>query len=130
MNLPLLNRLSRKRRRLLCWAISLLVAYTLIGFFVAPPIVRAVAAKRLTNQLGREVTIQQVKLNPFAFSGTIRGLIIKEQNGEAFVSWDEAYGNFQITSLFSRTWAFKELRASKPFVHVQMNSDGTFNFSD
>jgi len=133
MKQPLPSEPARKQnrlRKLFFWAIGLFFAYTIIGFFILPPIVRSVATKQLSQQLGREVTIQQVKLNPFAFSGTIRGVLIKEKNGEPFLSWDEAYGNFQATSLFGHTWVFKELRTSNPFVHVQMNSDGTFNFSD
>jgi hypothetical protein len=123
-------RKKSKLLKLLFWAVGLFLVYTLVGFFVLPPIVRSVAAKKLSAQLGRDVTIQQVKLNPFAFSATIRGVLIKEKNGEPFLSWDEAYGNFQIASFFGHPWIFKQLRASKPFVHVQMNGDGTFNFSD
>jgi hypothetical protein len=132
MNKPLPPEPVRKHRlrKLLFCAIALFLVYTIVGFFVLPPIVRSVAAKQLSKQLGREVTIQQVKLNPFSFSGTIRGVLIKEKNGDPFLSWDEAYGNFQATSLLGHTWVFKELRTTNPVVHVQMNSDGTFNFSD
>lgn len=132
MNKPLSTHPVRKNRlrKLLFWAVGVFLLYTIVGFLVLPPIVRSVAVKQLSRQLGREVTIQQVKLNPFAFSGTIRGVVIKEKNGDPFLSWDEAYGNFQVTSLFGHTWVFKELRTSQPFVHVQMNSDGSFNFSD
>jgi hypothetical protein len=132
MKKPLLAGPARKSRfrKLWFWVIGLFLVYTIVGFFIAPPIVRSVAVKQLSQQLGRDVSIQQVKLNPFAFSGTIRGVLIKEKNGDPFLSWDEAYGNFQVSSLFGHTWVFKELRTSKPFVHVQMNSDGTFNFSD
>jgi len=121
---------KRRFRKLLFWAAGLFLVYTIVGFFIAPPIVRSVAVKQLSQQLGRDVSIQQVKLNPFAFSATIRGVLIKEKNGDPFLSWDEAYGNFQATSLFGHTWVFKELRATNPIVHVQMNSDGSFNFSD
>lgn len=133
MNKPLSTepaRTPRRLRKLLFLAIGLFLVYTIVGFFVAPPIVRSVAVKQLSQQLGREVTIQQVKLNPFAFSGTIRGVLIKEKNGDPFLSWDEAYGNFQASSLFGHTWVFQELRTTNPIVHVQMNSDGSFNFSD
>ncbi len=132
MNKSLLSppRKKNRLRKLIFWAVGLFLVYTVVGFFVLPPIIRSVAAKKLSEQLGREVTIQQVKLNPFAFSGTIRGVLIKEKNGDPFLSWDEAYGNFQVSSLFGHTWVFKELRTSQPFVHVQMNGDGTFNFSD
>jgi len=121
---------SRKLRKLAFCLIALFIVYTVVGFLVLPPIIRSVAVKKLSEQFGREVTIQQIKLNPFAFSATIRGVLIKERNGDPFVSWDEAYGDFQVTSLLSHTWVFKTLRTSQPFVHVQMNGDGTFNFSD
>src|ERR1700710_831828 len=124
------HRKSSKLKKLAFWAVGLFLVYTIVGFLILPPIIRSVAARKLSEQLGREVTIQQVKLNPFAFSATIRGVLIKETNGEPFLSWDEAYGNFEVASLFGHPWVFKELRTSKPFVRVQMNGDGTFNFSD
>jgi hypothetical protein len=123
-------RKSSKLRKLALWAVGLLLAYTIVGFLILPPLIRSVAAKKLSEQLGREVTIQQVKLNPFAFSATIRGVLIKEKNGAPFLSWDEAYGNFQLSSFFGHPWVFKELRTSRPFVRVEINGDGTFNFSD
>src|ERR1700709_2211589 len=116
-------RKKSKLLKLLVCLVVLFVFYPLVGFFILPPVVGSVAAKKLSEQLGREVTIQQVKLNPFAFSGSIRGVLIKETNGEPFLSWEEAYGNFQIASFFGHPWVFKELRASKPFVRVQMNGD-------
>lgn len=130
MNVPLLNRLSGRQRKLIYWIVGAFVFYTIVGFFVLPPIVRSVAVKQLSKQLGREVTIEQVKLNPFAFSGTIRGLVIKEKNGDPFVSWDEVYGNFRPLSVFEHAWVVKQVSASNPYIQVMMNPDGTFNFSD
>lgn len=133
MTQPLTHSPGRKKnrlRKLVYWAIGLFLFYTIAGFFILPPIVRSVAAKKLSEQLGREVTIQKVKVNPFALSGSIQGLLIKEKNGDPFVSWDEAYGDFQIASFFGHPWIFKEIRTSQPFIHVQMNGDGSFNFSD
>ena len=105
-------------------------AYAIIGFLILPPIIRAVAVKQLSKQLDREVSIQKVKLNPFAFSTAIRGLLIKDKDGEPFVSWDEVYVNFQLSSFLGHPWVFKEISVTSPFARVQMNQDGTFNFSD
>ena len=124
------DRTSNRLRKLALWAAGLFLLYTIVGFFVLPPVIRSVAAKKLSEQLGREVTLQQVKLNPFTFSATIRGVLIKEKTGEPFLSWDEVYANFQLVSFFGHPWVFKEIRTSQPFVRVQMNGDGTFNFSD
>ena len=105
-------------------------SYTVTGFLILPPIIRAVAVKQLSKQLDREVSIQKVKLNPFAFSTAIRGLLIKDKDGEPFVSWDEVYVNFQLSSFLGHPWVFKEISVTGPFARVQMNKDGTFNFSD
>ncbi len=125
-----LNLIHSHRRKLALWFIYLLLAYAVLGFLILPPIIRSVAVKQLSKQLGRDVSIQKIKINPFAFSTTVRGLLIKDRNGQPLVSWDEVYVNFQLSSLFAKAWTFKEISTSKPFVHVQINEDGTFNFSD
>jgi hypothetical protein len=84
----------------------------------------------ISKQLDREVSIQKIKINPFVLSTTIRGLLIKDKDGQPFVSWDEVYVNFQLSSFFGQAWVFKEISTTKPFVRAQMNKDGTFNFSD
>ena len=109
---------------------GLLLFYAITGFLILPPIIRAVAVKQLSQQFDRQVSIQKVKLNPFAFSTAIRGLLIKDKDGEPFVSWDEVYVNFQLSSFLGHPWVFKEIRVTGPFARVQMNRDGTFNFSD
>jgi uncharacterized protein involved in outer membrane biogenesis len=124
------DSLSPRRRKLALWIFWLLFAYAVIGFLILPPIIRAVAVKQLSKQLDREVSIQKVKLNPFAFSTAIRGLLIKDKDGEPFVSWDEVYVNFQLSSFLGHPWVFKEISVTGPFARVQMNKDGTFNFSD
>ena len=122
--------LAQRKRKLLLWAFGLLLFYTVVGFLILPPIIRSVAVTQLSRQLNREVSIRQVKLNPFVLSATVRGLLIKDRDGEPFVSWDEVYVNFQLSSLFTKAWTFKEISTSRPFVRAQMNHDGTFNFSD
>ena len=130
MNLPIWKSLPPRRRKITVWIAGLLLFYTVTGFLILPPIVRHVAVKELSAQLGREVSIESVKINPFAFSTTVRGLLIKDKDGQPFVSWDEVYVNFQLSSFFGHAWVFKEISTSKPYVRVQMNKDGTFNFTD
>jgi len=130
MKVPMWTSLTPRKRKLALWIFGLLLLYALLGFVILPPIIRVVAVKQLSKQLDREVAIQKVKLNPFAFSTTIRGLIIKDKDGEPFVSWDEVYVNFQLSSFLGHAWVFKEISTTRPFVRVQVNKDGTFNFSD
>ena len=74
--------------------------------------------------------MSKIEINPFVLSTTVRGLLIKDRDGEPFISWDEVYVNFQLSSFFGHAWVFKEISTSKPFIRVRMNQDYTFNFSD
>jgi hypothetical protein len=130
MNLPLWNTFSPRKRKATLWILGLVAFYAVAGFLILPPIVRSVAVKQLSQQLDRTVVIQSVKFNPFALSASVRGLSINDPDGQPFISWDEVYVNFQLSSFFGKAWVFKEISTSKPFVRVQINMDGTFNFSD
>ena len=124
------DSLAPRKRKLILWVLGLVLLYTVVGFLILPPIVRHVAVKQISQQLGREVSIDKVKINPFAMSASVQGLLIKDTDGKPFISWDEVYVNFQLSSFFGHAWVFKEISMSKPYIRVQMNKDKTFNFSD
>jgi Domain of Unknown Function (DUF748) len=115
---------------LIKWAFIFFVLYTVVGFFILPPIIRIVAVKVLSGQLDRKVTIQKVKLNPLVPSIAIHGLLILDKDGQPFVSWDEVYVSFKPWSVFTSTWTFGKIMVVKPYARAQMNKDYTFNFSD
>jgi hypothetical protein len=119
-----------RRRKLILWAVGLVLFYTLFGFLILPLIVKRVAIKQLAGQLDREVTIRSVRMNPYVLSATIRGLLVKDKDGEPFLSLEEAYANFQLSSFFGKPWVFKEIHTTKPYFRVQINKDYTFNFTD
>src|SRR5215471_16386258 len=124
------NSLPARRRKRLVWATGSLLFYTVFGFLILPWIVKALAIKQLSKQLDREVTIRQVRINPYVLSGTIRGLLGKDKDGEPFLSLEEAYANFQLASFFGKPWVFKQIWTVNPYCRVQINSDYSFNFSD
>src|SRR5712671_4631429 len=121
---------SPRGRKVRFWILGLVLGYTILGFFILPPIIRAVAVKQLSGQLDREVSIRKVKLNPYALSVTVRGLLIKDKDQQPLVSWDEVYVNLQLSSFFGHPWVFKEISITNPYVRVQINKDYTLNFSD
>ena len=128
--MALWNSWPKRRRKLVVWTAALLVFYTVFGFLILPLVVRTVASKRLARELNREVSIASVRINPYSMSCGIRGLLVKDRDGEAFLSWDNVYVNLQLASFFGRAWVFKEVSTTNTYVRVQMNKDHTFNFSD
>jgi hypothetical protein len=115
------------------WLITLGVVmflYTIIGFFVVPAIVKSQMLKRLPALTKRQAAIERVKFNPYALSLTIDGFSLKETNGDVFSSFAEFYVNFQLSSIFKRSWVFDEIRLQDPFAQVTYLKDGTFNFAN
>jgi len=102
------NSVSPRRRKLGLWLIALFLLYTVVGFLILPPIVRLVAVKELSQQLNRQVAIRKIKFNPYALSVAVDGLMIREPDGTPFVSWEEVYVRFQLSSVFRHAWGSRK----------------------
>jgi uncharacterized protein involved in outer membrane biogenesis len=124
-------RSSSRFRKILKWALIVLVVFTITGFFILPPVLKSVLINKLSEQLHRTTSIQEIKVNPFMLSLDIKGFEIKERNGpEIFVSFDELYLNLQTASIFRRGVIISELKIKKPCIRIVRNEDLTYNFSD
>ena len=111
-------------------AAAVLCFYAVAGFLVVPAIIKSKAPAIIEEQLGRQVTVNQIRLNPFALSLTVRGFDLKELNGESFVGFEELYVNFQLSSLFRLAFTFANVSLIDPYGHVKVLADGNLNFSD
>src|SRR5262245_42332710 len=128
-----LERLTRRgrARTVAIWAGSIVALYAVAGFLVAPPIVRSHAEKILSAQLGRKVTVERVRINPFALSASVLGFAIKEREGEGnLFAFDELYVNFTLSSLFRLAPVVEEIHLAKPAVRVVRGEDKTYSFQD
>ena len=130
-----MNGLSRNFNRWLRskWVIgagTAVLIYTLAGFFLAPAIIKSQMLKRLPALTHRHVTVQQVRLNPYALSFTLRGFALTETNGEPFASLGELYVNFELSSIIHRGLVFSEIRLKEPSANIVYLQNGTFNFSN
>lgn len=129
--IPFRQVLIRYRRKILIWTTVILAIFALVGFLAVPPILRSVLTKQLTAALRRDVSIRDVRVNPFTLSTTLRGLTVKEPTGpETFASLEELYLNFETSSLFRWGVVLKEIRLTKPFLRVVRRQDQSYNFSD
>ena len=118
-------------RKILIGSLIFLFLFTIVGFFAVPPILKSVLTKKLSEKLHREVTIQQIKVNPFVLSVEIKGFTAKNRDKSgAFVSFDDLHMNFQIASVWKRGPILKEIRIDRPYIDIIRNEDGTYNFSD
>ena len=130
MAIPLAAHVRRFRKYLIALLV-LFVVFTLFGFFGLPHIIKAVAEKNLTQALHRQVSIGEVKFNPFTLAVTVRGFrILEPKSSETFVSFDELYVNAEITSIFRLAPVVKEIRLTSPYAHLVRRADLTYSISD
>jgi uncharacterized protein involved in outer membrane biogenesis len=123
--------LSSKARITVIIALILFVLYTIVGFFILPPYLKKLAMEKLSEQLGRNVTIESISLNPYALSAAIRGFEIKEDDGSAmFVSFEVLYIDLKAISIFKGLPIIREVRLEKPRIHLVRADVDHYNFSD
>jgi uncharacterized protein involved in outer membrane biogenesis len=120
-----------RTRKLAIWSVSVIVAIGILGALVAPYILRRVLSDQLTAKLHRQVTIEQIRINPFAMTIAVRGFLMKERASSArAVSFDELHLNVQLLSLFRWSLVVKELRLIKPYINLVRQQDFKYNYQD
>ena len=129
--LPARLAASRALRR---WGLGLaifLVVVGVLGFLVAPPLIRSAAERQLSALLDRPVTIARIGLNPYTLAVEVDGLRIAEPEGAAtFVT----LGHFRVRPSWSSLVRLKPVVSEVLVDTLQVNvirSDAQrFNFSD
>jgi uncharacterized protein involved in outer membrane biogenesis len=122
---------ARRSRKVAVWLLGIAVAIGVLGGLLAPYVLRRVLTSQLTEKLHRPVTIEKVRINPYAMTASVHGLSMKERDGAATaVSFDELYLNLELASLFRWAPVIKELRLQKPYVHLVRGENLQYNFQD
>ena len=114
----------------LIWLAGALLVYTVVGFLVAPAVIKSQLLKRLPPILHRPVALAGVKVNPYALSLTLRGFAVNETNGATFAGLDEFYARLKFSSFFRRGWAVQEISLTHPFAAILRDKNGKLNFDD
>jgi len=87
--------------------------------------------RTLSDALHREVTIQQIAINPFTLSLTVRGVTVKDRKTpDTFASFDQLFINLQAVSAFRLAPIAKEVRLDRPYIRIVHHQGGSYNFSD
>ena len=121
----------RRLKKLLIGLIIFFAIFTIVGFFVLPPILKSILIKKVSENLHREVTINQIKTNPYTLSITARGLMVKDRESPGpFVSCDEIFLDFQSLSVLRMALIVGEIRLTKPYIKIIRHQDMSYNFSD
>jgi len=122
---------SHRTRKTLRIVVIVLVVFGLLGFFAAPPLIRSQLQRRLSQNLQRPVTVQQVHLNPFTLRLALDGLHIGDRDGHGrFVDVDHLVINASWSSLFRLAPILDQLQLDRPRILLSRDGPQHFNFSD
>ncbi len=113
-------------KRLLLIVTALLLAYTLAGFFLLPPLARHLAVKLASEDFGLELEIRKLDFNPFSFETEIRDLRVRD-GSSPLLRFARLYLNFETRSLLEKAVLFEAIELAEPWVHLALAEDGRLN---
>ncbi|MDQ8193155.1 DUF748 domain-containing protein [Coraliomargarita sp. SDUM461004] len=90
-----MNRFSKVL--VLCGA--LLIWYALLGFLIAPALIRHFGESELRAQFSSESKIDAVRINPFSGSLRVEGLSLMDREGAWSLAWQQAEVNVSMSTL-------------------------------
>ena len=121
---------QRWRRRAL-WAAGAVALVGVAGFLVAPPLVKSLAERQLSELLHRPVSIEGLSINPYALSAEVRGLrVLEREGGATALGFTSLYANVSLESVFRGGAVVEEVRLVEPLVSVVRLEGRRYNWSD
>ena len=109
--------LNPRRKRF--WVIVMVLLYSVLGFFVAPWVLKNSVIGLFQDDLGRQVRIEKVEINPYVMSLKVQGFELDDSDAVRLATFDQLFINFQISSLFNWAWTFSEVSLSGPYFYFE-----------
>jgi uncharacterized protein involved in outer membrane biogenesis len=111
--------------------VALLVGlYALLGFKVAPGIVRAQAIDYVRETYGRELQIGEVRVHPFLLQFDVRDVAFPDADGTTMLGLRRLFVDFELSSLWNRAFTFSEVAVEAPAIRAVVRPDGAMNLAD
>jgi len=109
--------------------VMLIVLYTFIGFILAPFLIERYLPGMFGRRFNSDVSLSNVKVNPFALSLEATDFHIKENSGRPISGFQRLYANFQLSSIFRWALTFDEIALDAPYVNAVIDADGKVNLA-
>ncbi|MCL2346394.1 MAG: DUF748 domain-containing protein [Desulfobulbus sp.] len=121
---------SSRVKRIGAWALALFVLFGALGYFAAPPLVKYLLVKQLSQHLHREVSIDAVSINPYALSARINGFAVRAADGREVAAFDALQVNLSAASLFKAALVADAIRLDGLRLEVVHEGEGRYDISD
>lgn len=117
-------------RRLATWLGGFLLVFGLLGYFAGPPLLKSLLVEQLSRELGREVSIAEIAVNPYALSAEVAGMSVKAADGREVAGFDRLKVNLSTASLFKLAVVADAIRLDGLRLNVVHEGEGRYDVSD
>ncbi len=121
---------SPRSKRIGKWLAGIFVVFGVLGFFAAPPLLKSVLQKQISEQLHREVSIENIDINPYGLSLKVNGFSIKAEGSKEVAGFDELFVNLSSASIFKLAAVVDEIRLQGLRLAVSRVAEGRYDISD
>ena len=104
--------------------------YALLGFEVAPRVVKNQAVSFVKKEYGRDLGIGMVRVNPFLLQLEINDLSLPDADGQPMLGFRRLFVDFELSSIWHRAYVFKDVTLEGPELRAVVRPGGALNFAD
>jgi hypothetical protein len=108
---------------------GVLTVYALAGFWLAPWLIRHQLPRFGQAELQRQLSIGEVRFNPFTLRLETTDLKLTERDGAPLFAIGGLAFEMQWRSIVRRAWSFADIRVTAPSATLLIGPDGRFNIA-
>ena len=108
--------------------LTVIVLYSLLGFFILPGIALRIANQQLANYSTAPAKIERLELNPYTLELTLWGLNIGTP-GQEQIAFEKLYANLQLDSLWTRALHLQRIELLQPKTELLFDKQGKLNLA-
>ncbi|MFT7414765.1 MAG: hypothetical protein ACI9FO_001426 [Methylophagaceae bacterium] len=112
----------RRYRRLMIWMFSIIIIYTMIGFYLIPWLAEKQLVNTLEQRLGIQASVQKVAFNPYTFELKVDNLQLDDANKQPLAGWAKLYINIQPLQMAKLNLIIEEISIVSPKLHFRRYS--------
>jgi uncharacterized protein involved in outer membrane biogenesis len=129
--MPIHQLLASRAFRIAAASLVAVGLYALLGFQLAPRIVRDQAISFVREQYARELRIGAVRINPFRLDLELRDVALPDADGQTMLGFSRLLVDLELgSSLWQRAAAFRAVVLEAPTARVVVRPDGRVNLAD
>ena len=109
--------------------IGLPILYALLGFFLAPVLLKKAVEEKAAGMIGHEITLGKVKINPLEFTLDAENVAVNDPDRGPVLSLQRLFVDFEISSLFMDTIVVAKVVLEQPWINVVLAKNGDLNLA-